>query len=910
MRNPLAAWRAGVRWPLATLGLVAALVVVDPGLRVDRLAVPGRAGPTLAGEHTRPPGRVQRRGGRPERRARRPARRRARHGAADRDRRSRRGARQPHMLLARDARLRLGYLDLWRAWRGEPLRISGARGAASSTPPSSAAPTAGPRGSSASRPPATMPRATTLAADLRQARVSARAVSPTPTSCLPASIEADFALERRQRAGRAAALPASSASDAPRGIFVRAGGAARALRPAAAAVALAPGERGLRLNAIGQYRKLPARIELRTSRRPRLAGRGQRGDGRSRCALTASVGRANLSFDGTTTDPLHFAGLKGSFVVSGAVARHRSAIPSASPCRPRRRSRPAARWSRTAACGRRSSTRRRIGSEPPRPAPSPTRAGARCRCSPAGSPARAWCWPTSARSSARRATGDPPGRAGTTAAGERVIPDRKFDLPSLRAMDANVLIDIAMFDPGTTVIEPLRPVRAHLLLANGVLTLADFEGRTAQGRLVGYLQLDGRGKEALWTADLRVLGVDLAHWLRLKRSDAASPPYVCRQARRAGEGEGLGPLDRGDPRQPQRRRPHAHVREASISHLVIEMLGLDVAQALGLKLTGDKALPILCNVVDLDIAGGVAKPKVFVAQHHRLHRLRRRLGLAQDRGDGPSRRRLAEGLQPADAAHADPRPRHPRRSGGVDRGRQGWSARPRAATLLASWWRRSRRSCPSSIRVAGCGQGDGAALRRAGRHQRQHLGGDAGAQERRRCLRPRAGGAAGGSLSAWAPASSALVADELAFALRVRLADLLGLLHLFGLLGRPGAASRAAGSTLPDSAKSRPLRRSAGRLRSRLRPGPGPAWGLGCHRVSPGWWMPAGMARSGGGPVLDDLVGDDVEAQQAVRAEAHRDRHVAGVAAARHDDAADAARGCGGRRRCTSGRRGRPRTRR
>ena len=35
-------------------------------------------------------------------------------------------------------------------------------------------------------------------------------------------------------------------------------------------------------------------------------------------------------------------------------------------------------------------------------------------------------------------------------AGERVIPDRKFDLPSLRAMDANVLIDIAMFDPGTT----------------------------------------------------------------------------------------------------------------------------------------------------------------------------------------------------------------------------------------------------------------------------------------------------------------------------------------------------------------------------------------------------------------------------------------------------------------------------
>ena len=207
--------------------------------------------------------------------------------------------------------------------------------------------------------------------------------------------------------------------------------------------------------------------------------------------------------------------------------------------------------------------------------------------------------------------GDPPGKGGKTMPDERVIPDREFDLPSLRAMDANVLIDIAMLDPGTTVIEPLRPVRAHLLLANGVLTLADFDGRTAQGRLVGYLQLDGRGKEALWTADLRALGIDLAHWLRLKRSDAASPSYVSgkldAQVKVKGTGrstaEILGSLN-GDVR--------AHVREASISHLVIEMLGLDVAQALGLKLKGDKALPILCNVVDLDVAGGVAKPKVFV----------------------------------------------------------------------------------------------------------------------------------------------------------------------------------------------------------------------------------------------------------------------------------------------------------
>jgi uncharacterized protein involved in outer membrane biogenesis len=110
-------------------------------------------------------------------------------------------------------------------------------------------------------------------------------------------------------------------------------------------------------------------------------------------------------------------------------------------------------------------------------------------------------------------------------AGGRVIPDKKFDLPSLRAMDANILINVGVFDPGTDILEPLHQTRAHLLLADGVLTVADFEGTTAQGKLAGYLQLDGRGKEALWTADLRLLGVNLAQWLHLKRKGDA-PPYL------------------------------------------------------------------------------------------------------------------------------------------------------------------------------------------------------------------------------------------------------------------------------------------------------------------------------------------------------------------------------------------------
>nr|HET7860392.1 AsmA-like C-terminal region-containing protein [Caldimonas sp.] len=213
------------------------------------------------------------------------------------------------------------------------------------------------------------------------------------------------------------------------------------------------------------------------------------------------------------------------------------------------------------------------------------------------------------------AVGTPPpgsGAAKAAAANDgRVIPDKRFDLPSLHAMTANVVVDIGTFDPGTDILEPLHPARAHLLLADGVLTIADFVGVTAQGRMEGYLQLDARrDHSALWTADLRLLGVDLAQWLRLKRSGNA-PPYLSGKldalVKVKGSGrstaEILGTLA-GDLRM--------HLRGAAVSHVAVEAGGIDVAQALGVMVKGDDALPILCNVADLDIEHGVATPKVFV----------------------------------------------------------------------------------------------------------------------------------------------------------------------------------------------------------------------------------------------------------------------------------------------------------
>ncbi|HEY2186949.1 MAG TPA: AsmA family protein, partial [Caldimonas sp.] len=613
MRSPLAAWRAGVRWQFALMAVLAALVVVVvvceaigwPFLvgpiqhrlakALDRRVVFSDGPDASAGVRIGLIGSVRVRADSIEIGA--PA-----------------WSPAPHMLLARDAALTLGYLDLWRAVRGKTLHI---------------------RDLEAGEFDAILQRRTDgrMSWQFGSAKSEAGDEAAVPTfgrlvvgdghllyvdDVLPAGLEARFSLSdgsapRRAGAaasgsqGDAAAASAVAAGDAAsnaasRGIVIRAGGAATGGPPTAESVRLAPGESGLRLRATGQYRQLPVRIDLRTAG---VLGFIEEGENAKSQPLTlrARIGRAEVAFDGTTQNPLHFTGLKGRFRLSGqSLANVGDALGITLPTTPPFTThgtlvKDADVWKAAFESASIGSSRLEGAFTYDKRRKVPLLAGhlggSHLLLADLGP-----------------AVGAPAPGTGATPSSGRVIPDKHFDLPSLRAMDANVAIDIGTFDPGTDVIEPLHPARAHLLLADGVLTIADFEGVTAQGKLSGYVQLDGRKDSALWTTDLRLLGVDLEHWLHLKRSGNA-PPYLSGKldalVKVKGSGrsaaEILGSLN-GDIRM--------HMRGAAISHLAVEAAGVDIAQALGVMVKGDDALPIECNVADLDVAGGVAKPKVFV----------------------------------------------------------------------------------------------------------------------------------------------------------------------------------------------------------------------------------------------------------------------------------------------------------
>ena len=487
----------------------------------------------------------------------------------------------PHMLLARDARLLLGYGDLWRAHGGAALQIR---------------------------------ELTAAQLDLQLERLADGRASwtfgplPHDDASGPARLPG---FERLQvAAGTAIYRDMPMALDIDAGFSSTEGtGESAPAVPAAAASAAAP---GLQLHATGHFRTFPLKLALTSPGALALLASG----GASAAVpvnLDATIGRASLSFKGSTSDALQLGGLQGWFNLTGpSLAAVGDPVGITLPT--------------TAAFSTRGVLAKNgriwnvvidqatIGASRvsgafvydvsrPHPLLSGRLKGSTVLLADLGPalgapvPGQPAAVPQALPDRSARARG-------------KVLPDRPFDLAALRAMDANVLVEIADLDLGSHLLQPLKPVRTQVVLQAGVLTLRAIDARTAQGRLGGEVRLDGRQAIALWTSDLNWHDVRLEHWVHQSRT-AGAPPYVSGRlngrARLSGQGRStaaiLGSMRGG---------VQMHLLDGSVSHLAIEAAGLDLAQGLGVLIKGDDALPVQCAVADLVAEKGVLRPRVLV----------------------------------------------------------------------------------------------------------------------------------------------------------------------------------------------------------------------------------------------------------------------------------------------------------
>jgi AsmA family protein len=185
----------------------------------------------------------------------------------------------------------------------------------------------------------------------------------------------------------------------------------------------------------------------------------------------------------------------------------------------------------------------------------------------------------------------------------RVLPQRRFDLPSLQAMDADVQVTIDELDFGTEAMAPLRGVSTQLVLAGGRLELQQMKALLAGGHVSGTSSYDSRSAPAGWAARLRLAGVDIAGWLhgaQPVRNVVTGALDAALDLRGSGNSSAdiLATLN---------GNIDLTLRDGTLSHVATEAAGLDLAQALGVIVRGDRPLPLRCARLQATARNGVLR---------------------------------------------------------------------------------------------------------------------------------------------------------------------------------------------------------------------------------------------------------------------------------------------------------------
>lgn len=217
---------------------------------------------------------------------------------------------------------------------------------------------------------------------------------------------------------------------------------------------------------------------------------------------------------------------------------------------------------------------------------------------------------------------------------DRIFPDHPLDFATYNRMNAEIAINIDYVDLGKVFREPITPLKARLDLNKNKLSLAKIDAKTAQGSISGEISIDAHEQKEVanpqqeknierikadWSINIAVKNINLEKWLTIskarkkdakqKNKSETSLAYVTGflngEARLKGKGNSTAQLLRslnGD--------LTLYIRNGEISHLIVEAVGLDIAQAVGLLIKGDQNLKMQCAVMDLKSNNGIMKSNV------------------------------------------------------------------------------------------------------------------------------------------------------------------------------------------------------------------------------------------------------------------------------------------------------------
>jgi len=188
-------------------------------------------------------------------------------------------------------------------------------------------------------------------------------------------------------------------------------------------------------------------------------------------------------------------------------------------------------------------------------------------------------------------------QAASDRAKARLLPDRPYELEKLRAMDADVRYKAHRINAPKW---PLDDMETHLRLDKGLLRLEPLNFGIAGGQVRSVVRMDARESPIRTRATIDAGGLNLRKLIPDVKLAQDAIGRIGGNVNLTGTGNSialmLGSSD-GDVALGMGR--------GQISNLLMELAGIDIAEALKFLVRGDRKVPIRCAFADFSVGNGV-----------------------------------------------------------------------------------------------------------------------------------------------------------------------------------------------------------------------------------------------------------------------------------------------------------------
>jgi uncharacterized protein involved in outer membrane biogenesis len=193
--------------------------------------------------------------------------------------------------------------------------------------------------------------------------------------------------------------------------------------------------------------------------------------------------------------------------------------------------------------------------------------------------------------------------------GGKVLPVEEFKTGRWNKLDADVRFAADQIIRDTAF--PISKLSTHLTMNNAVLNLEPLEFAMAGGTVRSNIRLDGRGREGPKAikaqAKVTARNIEIAKLFPKIEQMQASVGKLAGDASLTAQGNSVASLLAGSNGELK-----TLINQGQVSKMLLEMMGLNVANIIVTKLFGDKQVQLNCLASDFAVTNGLAKTRYFV----------------------------------------------------------------------------------------------------------------------------------------------------------------------------------------------------------------------------------------------------------------------------------------------------------